>query len=86
MLVLMGLTLITGSLIIRSAHHIADVMEKFPGTQDMNCTAYNTPLTFFEHLPTQPEVAHNFAQAMTFLSSSPALSAEFVFAYDWIPH
>lgn len=88
--VLMGLTPITGSLISKSAHHVVDVMEKYSGTQDMSRTAYglayNTPLTFFEHLATQPELARNFGKAMTFMSGSPALSAEFVFAYDWAPH
>ena len=79
-----------GLLMTKSTHHIADVMEQFPGTQDMSRTAYslayNTPLSFFEHLATQPARAQHFAAAMGLLASSPALSADFVFAYDWTPH
>ncbi|KAJ4402466.1 hypothetical protein N0V91_007180 [Didymella pomorum] len=79
-----------GLLMTKSTHHIADVMERFPGTQDMSRTAYslayNTPLSFFEHLATQPERAQHFAAAMGLLASSPALSADFVFEYDWTPH
>ncbi|KAF3036652.1 hypothetical protein E8E12_001328 [Didymella heteroderae] len=87
--VLTGLTE-CGSLMSKSTHHVVDVMEKWPGTQDMSRTAYSlaydTSLSFFEHLATQPERARYFAQAMRFLASSPALSADFVFAYDWTPH
>jgi hypothetical protein len=79
-----------GLLMTKSTHHVVDVMEQFPGTQDMSHTAYglayNTPLSFFEHLATQPERARHFAGAMGLLASSPGLSADFVFAYDWMPH
>lgn len=79
-----------GLLMTKSIHHVADVMSKWPGTQDMSRTAYslayNTPLNFFEHLATQPERARHFADAMGFLASSPALSTDFVFKYDWTPH
>lgn len=77
-------------LLSKSSHYVVDVMEKWPGTQDMSCTPYslahNTELSFFEHLATQPERARQFADSMGFLTSSPALSVEFVFAYDWTPH
>jgi hypothetical protein len=79
-----------GSLMSKSTHHVVDVMEKWPGTQHMSRTAYSlahhTELSFFEHLATQPERARNFAEAMGFLASSPGLSVDFVFEYDWTPH
>jgi hypothetical protein len=66
------------------------VMEKWPGSQEPNQTAYtlgsNTDLSFWEDLEAHPSKGKKFADAMTLMQSGPALKPEFVLKYDWSQH
>ncbi|KAJ4358934.1 hypothetical protein N0V95_002640 [Ascochyta clinopodiicola] len=74
----------------RSAASVVDVMQHHPGSQDLAQSGYsrahNTPLSFFDHLATDPEREKGFAESMTFLTSSPGLEPTFVLEYDWAQH
>lgn len=73
-----------------AAPHLATAMEKWPGSQEINQTAYNiahrTDLSFFEHIGNHETNARKFAESMTFMQSAPPLKADFALEYDWVRH
>lgn len=78
------------TLISKSLNSVVEVMEEWPGSQDLQrapySLAHNTSLSFFDHIAAQPDRARQFADSMNFLMNNPALSSEYVFAYDWAKH
>ncbi|KAF1843483.1 S-adenosyl-L-methionine-dependent methyltransferase [Cucurbitaria berberidis CBS 394.84] len=73
-----------------AAPFVVKAMEKWPGSQEPTQTAYNlahtTDLSFFEYMAQHETVARKFAESMTLMQSSPALSVDFVLGYDWNLH
>ena len=70
------------SLISKSLNSVVEVMEEWPGSQNLQrapySLAHNTSLSFFDHIAAQPDRARYFADSMSFLMNSPALSSEYV--------
>jgi hypothetical protein len=70
---------------------VVDAMQKWPGSQEPTQTAYNiaydTDLPFFVHLSRDDTKFKQFASAMTFFTSTPAMKPDFaVDGYDWAQH
>ncbi|KAH7386754.1 O-methyltransferase-domain-containing protein [Phaeosphaeria sp. MPI-PUGE-AT-0046c] len=67
---------------------IVEVMEKWPGSQEMEESAYKLTYgkTFWEDFEAHPQKGEDFAGAMTFFLQNPALDIGFVHAYDWAQH
>jgi hypothetical protein len=73
-----------------SAPHIVPAMQKWPGSEEPNHTAYslarNTDLSFFEHLAsdTSGEHAKAFADSMSFFQGAPGMQTSFITGnYNW---
>lgn len=67
---------------------IVEVMEKYPGSQEMEESAYRLAYgnTFWEDFEAHPQKGKDFAGAMTFFLQNPALDIGFVHEYDWSRH
>lgn len=75
----------------RTATFTVPAMEKWPGSQENNETAFNlawnTKEPFFKELAKNKEGVREFAQGMKFFSDTPAMRPEFaVEGYDWGAH
>lgn len=76
----------------KAAPHVIAAMDKWPGHQEIDQTAYNlahgTALPFFQYLAADGDgrKAQMFADAMTWFTDRPDLSPDFVLAYDWSQH
>jgi hypothetical protein len=73
-----------------SAPHIVPAMQKWPGSEEPNQTAYslakNTDLSFFEHLASDVtgEHAKAFADSMSFFQGAPGMQTSFITDnYNW---
>jgi hypothetical protein len=67
---------------------IPEVMAKYPGSQEMEESAYKLAYgnTLWEDFQVYPQKGEDFAGAMTFFFQNPALDISFVHEYDWSRH